>query len=88
MLKRIGVLAMVLTAGAAILPAAAQAQDVGYRPVDRDGYRYHAQGYADSYRDRAWREHEYRERLERERRERARYEREHHERGRGDWDRR
>jgi hypothetical protein len=75
MLKRIGVLAMILTAGAAILPAAAQAQDIRYRPVDRDGYgyRYYAQGYGDFDRDRAWREHEYRERMERERREHARY---------------
>jgi hypothetical protein len=75
MLKRLGVLAMVLTAGAAVLPAVAQAQDLCYRP----GY------YAPShvYRARDWREHERRERLERERHDRARAER-----YRSDWARR
>ena len=76
MLKRIGVLAMVLTAGAAVLPVVAKAQDLCYRPGG-----YYAQTYV--YRGREWREHERRERLERERHERARYSR-----YRSDWDRR
>ncbi len=75
MLKRLGVLAMVLTAGAVVLPAVAQAQDCCYRPG------YYAPAYV--YRGRDWREHERRERLERERHEYARYGR-----YRGDWDRR
>jgi hypothetical protein len=75
MLKRLGVLAMVLTAGAAVLPAVAQAQDLCYRPG------YYAPAYV--YRGREWREQERRERLERERHERVRYDR-----YRSDWDRR
>jgi len=76
MLKRLGALAMVLAAGAAVLPAVAQAQDLCYRPGG-----YYTQTYV--YRGREWREQERRERLERERHERARYSR-----YRSDWDRR
>jgi len=73
MLKRLGVLAMVLTAGAVVLPAVGQAQDL----CDRPGH--YAPAYV--YRGRDWREHERRERLERERHERARYSRYHSEWG-------
>lgn len=75
MLKRLGVVAMVLTAGAVVLPAVAQAQDLCYRPG------YYAPAYV--YRGREWRDQERRERLERERNERVRYDR-----YRSDWDRR
>jgi hypothetical protein len=75
MFKRLAVFAMVLTAGAAVLPAVAEAQDLCYRPG------YYAPAYV--YRGRDWREHERRERLERERHERVRYSR-----YRTDWDRR
>jgi hypothetical protein len=76
MLKRLAVLAMAITAGAAALPAVAQAQDHCYRPGG-----YYAPAYV--YRGREWREHERRERLERERHEYAR-----DGRYRSDWDRR
>jgi hypothetical protein len=90
MLKRIGVLAMILTAGAAVLPAVAQAQEVRYRGYDRDRYGYYTMPYAGSYRENAWHSREYRERLERERRWERSHRREYrHDRDfRHDWDRR
>ncbi len=85
MLKRIGTLALALMAGAALLPAAAQAQECYRRPVYGYARRpvvvYAAPAYGapyaqmyvggDAWRAREWRDHEWRgrEQCEHERRE-------------------
>jgi hypothetical protein len=68
MLKKFGILALILSAGAAILPTAALAQDRYYYP--RDNYSYRRDRDWDRREARRWREHEWRERRAEEWRER------------------
>ena len=89
MLKRAGVLALILAAGAAILPTAALAQDGYYYPRDnyyqrdRDWDRREAQRWREhewrEHRAEEWREHEWRNRRWREHeRWEHRYDRDYH----------
>lgn len=88
MLKRAGVLALILAAGAAIVPTAALAQDGYYHARDNysyrrdgDGDRREAQRWSEQerreHRAEEWRDHEERERREHERRD-SRFDREYY----------
>jgi hypothetical protein len=88
MFKRVGVLALMVCGGAALLhPTAAMAQD--YRGWNGHGQRYYDEGrsyrdgerFRESHREREWREHERREWRERAWREREWREHERRENG-------
>lgn len=79
MLKRFGILGLVLAAGTFIYPSVASAQDWGrgrgyshnYRDDSRGHRDYDRHARRDRHERREWREHERHERRERERRDRS-----------------